>query len=178
VPLADDLEQAASAAAPYGRVTAVLAAEPAAGRRAYLVALGDDDERRWLVLDAEFRPVEERERVRETASIVVLCELAGELAGGGQLEELRAQLAEVRMTEQPPGIEAAEAAALGLERAIGAPPIVASAIYLDEVGAATRRLEEALGDHTSPFANALASSAGTVEAFVADVEGRHALPLR
>jgi hypothetical protein len=46
------------------------------------------------------------------------------------------------------------------------------------VGAATRRLEEALGEHASPFANALASSTGTVEAFVAEVEGRHTLPLR
>jgi hypothetical protein len=178
VALADDLEQVAAAAAPYGEVTAVLAAEPAVGRRAYLVTLGDEDERRWLVLGAELRPVEERERVREAASIVVLCELAGELAGGGRLQELRAQLAEVRMTEQPPGIEAAEDAALALERAIGRPPIVASAAYLDEVGAATRRLEEALGEHASPFANALASSTGTVEAFVSEVEGRHALPLR
>ncbi len=176
--LADDLEQAAAASAPYGDVTAVLAAELTAARRTYLVALGDEDARRWLVLDAELRPVDDHERVREAASIVVLCELAGELAGGGQLEELRAQLAEVRMTEQPPGIESAEEAALALERAIGAPPIVASAAYLDEVGAATRRLEEALGEHASPFANALASSTGTVEAFVAEVEGRHALPLR
>jgi hypothetical protein len=176
--LADDLEQAAAAATPHGEVTAVLAAEPTAGRRAYLVALGDGDARRWLVLDGDFRPVEERESAREAASIVVLCELAGELAGGGQLEGLRSQLAEVRMTEQPPGIEAAEEAALALEHALGAPPIVASAGYLDEVGAATRRLEEALGEHASPFANALASSTGTVEAFVAEVEGRHALPLR
>ena len=176
--LADDLEQAAAAAAMYGEVTAVLAAEPTVGVRTYLVALGDEDARRWLVLDGDLRPVEERERVRETASIVVLCELAGDLAGGGQLEELRGQLAEVRMTEQPQGIEAAEEAALALERAIGAAPIVASAAYLDEVGTATRKLEEALGEHASPFVNALASSTGTVEAFVAEVEERHALPLR
>ena len=70
--LADELESAASAAAAYGEVSAVLAAEPAPGRRAYLVALGGDEARAWLVLDAELRPVEERERVRETASIVVL----------------------------------------------------------------------------------------------------------
>ena len=176
--LADDLEHAAQAAAPHGDVTAVLAAEPMPGRRAYLVALGDGDGRRWLVLDGAFQPVQERERAREAASIVVLCELAGELAGGGQLEELRARLAEVRLTEQPAGIEAAEEAALALERAVGAPPIVASPAYLDEVGAAARRLDEAFGEHASPFANALASSSGTVEAFVAEVEGRHALPLR
>ena len=56
------------------------------------------------------------------------------------------------MTEQPDGIEEAEAAALALEQAIGAPPSVASPAYLDEVGAATRALERALGDHASPFA--------------------------
>ncbi len=176
--LADELERAAAAAAAYGEVSAVLAADPAPGRRAYVVALGGEEDRRWLVLDAELRPAEERDRVREAASIVVLSELAGELAGGGQLEELREQLAQVRITEQPPGIEEAEEAALALERAIGAPPIVASPIYLDDVGIAAGTLERALGDHASPFANALASSAGTVEAFVAEVEGRHVVPLR
>ena len=50
------------------------------------------------------------------------------------------------MTEQPDGIEEAEEAALALERAIGAPPRVASPAYLDAVGAATRRLELALGE--------------------------------
>lgn len=176
--LAVELESAASAAGAYGKVSAVLAAEPAPGRRAYLVAIGAEDDRRWLVLDAELRPVDERGRVRETASIVVLSELAGELAGGGQLEELREHLAAVRLTERPPGIEEAEEAALALERTIGAPPVVASPAYLDEVGAAAAALERTLGDHASAFANALAASAGTVEAFVAEVEDRHVLPLR
>jgi hypothetical protein len=175
--LVEDLEQAAGAAAAFGRVTAVLPAE-ATGQRAYLVALGEDEAREWVVLDAAYLPVVDRESVREVASIVVLCELAGELAGGGQLEELRARLAEVRMTEQTPGIELAEEAALELERAIGAPPVVASPAYLDAVGTATKRLEESLGDYASPFANSLASSAGTVEAFVAEVESRQVAPLR
>jgi hypothetical protein len=130
------------------------------------------------VLDASFRPVGNRERVREVASIVILSELAGELAGGGELEELRSKLAEVRMTESPPGIEEAEEAALALERAIAAPPILASPAYLDAVGARTRELEEALGEQGSPFAASLAASAGTVEAFVAEVESRHGVPLR
>src|SRR5438270_6836428 len=106
--LAEELEAAAAAAAAYGPVTAVLAAEPAPGERTYLVALRDGDERRWLVLDAGLARVEERERVRETASVVVLAELAAELAGGESLEGLRRQLAEVRVVEQPAGIEAAE----------------------------------------------------------------------
>jgi hypothetical protein len=178
VALSEDLEKAAEAASSRGEVSAVLAAEPASGRRAYLVAYGEGDERTWLVLDAAFRPVADRERVREVASIVVLSELAGELAGGGQLEELRSKLAEVRMTESPPGIEEAEEAALELERAIGAPPIVASPDYLDRVGTRTRALEEALGEQGSPFAGSLAASSGTVEAFVAEVEARHLVPLR
>jgi hypothetical protein len=178
VALSEDLVQAAAAGAAQGDVTAVLAAEPASGRRSYLVAFGEEDERAWLVLDASFRPVADRERVREVASIVILSELAGELAGGGELEELRSRLAEVRMTESPPGIEEAEEAALALERAIAAPPIVASPAYLDEVGARTRELEETLGEQGSPFAASLAASAGTVEAFVAEVEARHKVPLR
>lgn len=156
----------------------MLAAEPVSGRRSYLVALGDGDARAWLVLDASFEPVTDREQVREVASIVVLSELAGELAGGGQLEELRSKLAEVRVTESPPGIDEAEEAALALENAIGAAPIVASPAYLDEVGTATRKLEASLGEQGSPFASSLAASSGTVEAFVAEVEARHALPLR
>ena len=84
----------------------------------------------------------------------------------------------MRITESPPGIEEAEEAALELERAIGAPPIVASPAYLDTVGARTRALEEALGEQGSPFAGSLAASSGTVEAFVAEVEARHVVPLR
>jgi hypothetical protein len=178
VALGEELERAAVVAGAFGAVSAVLAAEPASARRAYLVALGEDDGRSWLVLDAELTPVVDRERIREVASIVVLCELAGELAGGGRLEELRARLADLRMTEQPEGIETAEDAALELERAIGAPPQLASPVYLDEIGTATRRLEEALGEHESPFASALAASAGTVEAFVVEVESRQRLSLR
>ena len=94
------------------------------------------------MVDAAGAPVSERGLVREVASIVVMCELAEELSGGGELDELRARLAQLRMTEQPPGIEAAEEAALELERAIGAPPRVASPAFLDAVGAATLALEQ------------------------------------
>jgi hypothetical protein len=176
--LADDLEHAARAAASHGSVSAVLAAEPDSGGRVYLIALGEGDERRWLVLDSAFAPELSRERVRAAASIVVLCELADELAGGGRLEELRARLLQLRTTEQLAGTEAADDAALALEQAIGAPPVVASPAYLDAVGAATRALEQALGEHGSPFADALTSSSGAVAAFVDEVEARHRLPLR
>lgn len=78
--LTDDLERIATAAAPHGAVEAVLAAEPSLGNRTYLVALGGDDDRRWLVLDDAGAPVDERTRVKETASIVALSEVAGDLA--------------------------------------------------------------------------------------------------
>ena len=113
--------------------------------------------------------------MRDTASIVAICELAADLAGGGDLEELRSQLAQVRMVEQPPGIEEAEAAALALERIIGAAPRVASPDYLDAVGAATLELETALGNVSSPFTEALRAGMGAVDEFVRDVERAYKL---
>ena len=175
--LTDDLERIAAAASAHGHVTGVLAAEPSRGRRLYLVALGAEDARRWVVLDDDGTPVDRRDEVRDTASVVALCELAADLAGGGDLEQLRSQLAQVRMVEQPAGIEEAEEAALELERTIGAAPRVASPAYLDAVGAATLGLERALGETTSPFSSAIRSSTGAVEEFVAEVERGYLIPL-
>jgi hypothetical protein len=177
VELAAELERIAGVAAARGPVSAVLAAEPSGRGRLYLVAFGDDDAREWLVLDPDGEPVTDRGVVRETASIVVMSELAEELSGGGQLDELRTRLAQLRMTEQPPGIEEAEDAALELERVVGVPPRVASTAFLDDVGTATRALEEALGQLDSPFASALRSSTGAMDGFMADVETRYKLPL-
>jgi hypothetical protein len=165
--LGDDLERIALAAAAHGEVTGVLAAEPALGRRFYLVALGPEETRRWVVLDD----------AGETASIVAMCELAGDLAGGGDLEQLRSELAQVRMVEQPEGIEEAEEAALALERTIGAPPRLATLAYLDEVGTATIVLERALGETASPFSEAIKGAAAVVEEFVREVERDYLVPL-
>jgi hypothetical protein len=175
--LAEDLGRIAAAATAHGEVAGVLAAEPGGGRRRYLIALGGDESRQWLVLDDAAAPVVDLEDVRDTASIVAMCELTADLAGGGDLEELRSQLAQVRMVEQPPGIEEAEEAALALERIIGAPPRVASPAYLDEVGAATLALERTLGNVTSPFSEALRAGTGAVEEFVRDVERDYKLDL-
>jgi hypothetical protein len=142
-----------------------------------LIAFGADVDRQWLVLDDAGAPVSRRDDVRDTASIVAMCELAGDLAGGGDLETLRSQLARVRMVEQPEGIEEAEEAALALERTIGAPPRLAAPSFLDEVGAATMALERALGETSSPFSSAIRASTGAVEEFVADVERSYLLEL-
>ena len=176
--LADDLARIAGVAAAYGTVVGVLAAEPASGLRLYLVAFETGDERQWLVLDDLGSIVERRDDVREAASIVALCELSAELAGGGDLEQLRAQLVQVRMVEQAPGIEEAEAAALALEHAVGSPPRLATPRYLDDVGAATLALERALGEVASPFTEALRAGTGAVEAFVREVELGYLAALR
>jgi hypothetical protein len=168
--LADDLARIAELAGAYGEVTGVLAAEPAAGDRRYLVAYGSEAGTGWLVVDDGGRPLAHRADVRDTASIVAMCELAGDLAGGGDLDDLRTQLAQLRIVEHPPGIEEAEDAALALERTIGAAPRVATPAYLDEVGAATVVLERALGETASPFSTAIRSATGAVEEFVRDVE--------
>jgi hypothetical protein len=175
--LADDLERIAAAAAAHGHVTAVLAAEPASLLRRYLVALGDGERRRWLVLDDESTVVTRRDEVRDTASIVAMCELAEDLAGGGDLEQLRSQLARVRIVEHPPGIEEAEEAALALERVLGAPPRLATPAFLDAVGAATVALERALGETSSPFSAAIRGATGAVDEFVREVERDYAVAL-
>src|SRR5437588_9741113 len=141
----DDLSAIAAAASasvePGEELGAILAAEPSPGERTYLCAFTTAEEHSWLALAADGAPVTSRDRVREAVSILALCELAEDSAGGGELDDLRGRLLTLRLTEDPPGIEEAEAAALALESAIGTPPRLASPAYLDAVGAATRRLE-------------------------------------
>lgn len=183
VALRDDLDRVAQAAAGLAAegesLLGIVPAEAAPGERRYLCAFGGGEERTWLVLDDAGAPVTDRDAVRRAASVAAMCELAEESAGGGELDELRERLVTLRVTEAPPGIEEAEEAALELQRVIGSPPRVAEPAYLDRVGAATRRLELALGDPgSSPFAEAMKAGVATVEEFVHDVESRYKLPLR
>ena len=181
VALSDDLRGVAEAAEAFAgdgeHVGAVLAAEPSPDERLYLCAFetvdAEERTRTWLVLDAAGTPVTNRAVVREAVSIAALAEVAAERAGGGDLEEFRQQLVQVRVTENPPGVDEAEEAALALERVVGAAPRVASPAYLDEVGAATRRLEQALGEDASPFGRAMASAVTAVDALTAEVESRY-----
>jgi hypothetical protein len=180
VALSDDLERAANVARTFAEdgeeVEAVLAAEPWPGRRYYVCAFragGAAGERTWLVLDADGRPVTNRPAVREAASIAGMAEVAADSAGGGDLEALRQDLVALRVTENPPGIDEAEEAALALERAVGSPPRLATPAYLDEVGAATRRLELALGEGESPFGKAMAAAVAAVDSLTDEVEARY-----
>jgi hypothetical protein len=104
--------------------------------------------------------------------------VAEDSAGGGHLTELRARLAELRETDNPEGIDEAEAAAAALAEALQSEPRVASSAYLDALGSASRRLEQALGESgTSPFAAAMQAALGSVEELASDVEGNYKLPL-
>ncbi|MGH3071165.1 MAG: hypothetical protein ACRDNB_02700 [Gaiellaceae bacterium] len=167
--LADDLERIAS----LSGADAVLAAEAQPGERVYVCAFEEaDGGRTWLAFDGAGEPLADRQRLRDAVSIVALCELAEEAAAGGDLDELRSQLAALRLTENPAGIEEAEEAALELQRVLGAPPTLATPARLDEIGAATRKLEGVLGGATqgSPLAAAMKSAGDVVEALVGDVE--------
>ena len=162
-----DLERIAAAAQQLAAVgeelAGVIPTEPVAGRRVYLCAF-QGVSRTWLALDDGALPVDDRALLRSAVSIAALCELAEESAGGGKLDELRAQLVSLRLTEHPEGIEEAEAAALDLERTLGAAPRLATPAYLDSVGVATRRLEQALGDGLgSPFVEAMKQASVVVE---------------
>jgi hypothetical protein len=160
---------------------AVLAAEPRPGERVYVCAFEEaGGGRTWLAYADGGEPLTDRGLLREAVSIVALCELAEETAGGGDLDELRSQLAALRITENPPGIEEAEEAALELQRVLGAPPALATPERLDAIGAATRRLEAALAGPTqgSPFAAAMKSSGTVVDALYSDVERSYRGELR
>ncbi len=122
--LADELERAAAAAAAYGPVTAVLAAEPVGRPRATSSRSARTRQRRWLVLDAAARA---RRRARAGArGRLDRRPLRARRRARGRRRSSRSCAPSSRrfaMTEQPPGIEEAEEAALALEQAIGAPPV-------------------------------------------------------
>jgi hypothetical protein len=182
VALSDDLERiagvAATFAAPGERVAGILVAEPLGTGRIYLCAYESAAGHAWLAFDAAGATVTDRHAVREAASLSGLCEIAEESAGGGDLPELIARLAEIRRREAPEGIEDAEEAAKALEATVEPPPRLATTAYLDRLGAASRRLEQALGDGTgSPFAAAMQQALPAVEELAAGIERAYKGPL-
>ncbi len=182
--LAAELERVAGLATETGGadgdvVSGVIPTEPAPGRRVFLCAFdGADGLRSWLGVREDGSPVESRTELREAVSIAALCEVAADAAGGGDLDALIASLEELRRTEAPEGIEAAEEAARALRAVLGAPPQVASPARLDEIGAATRQLEREL-DPTgaSPFTAAMKSAQGAVSELQREIEAGYRLPL-
>jgi hypothetical protein len=179
--VAEDVERIASAAVPFaepGEELAGVLVTETLGRRVYLCAFESAGGRAWLAFGADAEPVTDGRLVREAASLAAVCEVAEESAGGGNLPELRARLAELRETANPEGIEEAEAAAASLAETLQPEPRVASGAYLDALGSASRRLEQALGESgASPFASAMQAALGSVEELASDVEGNYKMPL-
>jgi hypothetical protein len=178
VALQEDVDRIAEAAAVFAadgeQLAGVLAAEPPAGGRVYLCAFKAGDDLTWLALDERGDPVTDKEHVRAAASLVALCEVAEESAGGGELDELLSRLAALRLTENPPGIDQAEEAVIALQRTLGGTPRLATPEFLDEVGSAAKRLEESLGETSgSPFVEAMKHASGVVEALTADIESNY-----
>lgn len=159
---------------PGERLAGVLIAEPGDGERVYLCAFDTGEGRRtWLALDAVGEPVSSKRLVRDAASIAALCELAEEMTGGGDLDDLLSRLVALRMTEAPAGIEEAEDAVRDLQQSIDPPPRIASPAYLDRVGLATHRLEQALGEAGSPFAEGMKHAMAAVERLTDEIEGNY-----
>ena len=101
-------------------MSAVLAAEPLPGRRVYLCAFeSETGENRGSSSTVTARRLERRD-IRDAVAIAALCEIAEESAAGGDLDELLGQLVALRITEQPEGIDEAEAAVRALQHTIGA----------------------------------------------------------
>ncbi len=180
--LSEDLRLVADAAVLYAGpgedLSAVIPTAPAEGERIYLCAFSRDDSQSWVALDSSGEPVVDRRLVRDAVAIAAMCELAEETAGGGNIAELRAQLAALREKERPEGIEAAEEAAAALEELIAGDVRIASPRYLDDVGAAARSLELALGEPgQSPFVEAMKQAGLTVDGLAADIERNYKLEL-
>jgi hypothetical protein len=183
VALADDLEHAAASALAHAgagdAVSGVLATEPAPGRRLYVCSVdGADGTRAWVAVDADGALVASRADVRAAVSIAALCEVAVDAAGGGDLDGLIASLADLREREAPEGIEDAEDAARALREVVGAPPQLATPGRLDEIGVATRRLEQELDPGgPSPFSAALKAAQGAVQELQREVEAGYLVAL-
>ena len=180
--LAQDLERialaAAAFAAPGETVTGVVAAEPAGSARVYLCAYESGETQSWLAFDDAAEPVASRRAVRDAVSLSALCEVAEEVAGGGDLPQLRARLAELRETEMPEGIEEGEQAAAALDAVLQPQPRLATPDYLDAIGTASRQLEQALGDEAgSPFASAMQQALPAVEELANAVVRAYKRPL-
>jgi hypothetical protein len=180
--LGDDLRRIAEVAVGYAgpgeELSAVIPTEGAGGARIYLCSYAAGDAKTWLAFDADGAPVRDRRSLRDAVSIACMCELAEETAGGGNLPELRAQLATLRETEDPVEIGDAEEAAAELEQTVGDGLRVASPAYLDQIGAATRRLEVALGEQgASPFLETMKQAGLTIDGLAADIEEHYKLEL-
>lgn len=182
--LGDELEQIAEQAREHAEdeevLVVVIPAEPADGTRVYLCAFSSaEDSRTWLALDRSGATIADRALVHEAVTVAALCELAEESAAGGDLDGFEARLAELAQAEGADLVADAQNALAELRAVLVPPPRIASPVYLDRIGLATRRFEQALGEiGSSPFAEAMKQGSTAVEGLAAEVEGSYKALLR
>ena len=175
--LSDDLEQIAEAAAAFAapgeRVTGILAAEPLRSGRVFLCAYATGDERpAWLALDADGAPVASlSRRARSREARRALRGRGGERGWRRPAAAARSGCASSARPRRRRGSRRRRLAAAELAETLEAEPRLATTDYLDRIGAAARRLEQALGDDAgSPFAAAMQQALPAVDEVAAEVE--------
>lgn len=170
--LEQELETTLAAAGRHARAgehaVAVMATEPAAGARIYVVAFAAGDDLGYVALDGMGAPVTDRRLVKDAVALAAMAERAEEVSGATAAEELVARFGEAaavlrRMgdTEGADAAEAVIAAAGGLADAASGPR-VATPQFLDRMAALAAELAAAL-DAFVPHAERLPeASKGTV----------------
>ena len=139
---------------------AVIATEPAAGTRVYVVAFAAGGELAYIALDEEGALVSNRRLVRDAVSLAALAERAEEVSGATAADELLARFGEAAVALHSAGRDDAAAAAEAVSAAIGrladaaTGPRPATPGFLDRIAALSADLAGAL-DAFVPFAEQL-----------------------
>jgi hypothetical protein len=151
--LEHELESTLAAAGRHARndeqPVAVIATEPATGRRVYVVAFAAGDDLAYIALDDAGAPVPDRRLVRDAVALAALAERAEEVSGATAAEELIARFTEAGERLRRGDADAAAAAdavvaAAGRLADAATGPRPATAQYLDRMAALAAELAAAL----------------------------------
>ena len=139
---------------------AVIATEPAAGTRVYVVAFAAGGDLAYIALDDGGSPVSDRRLVRDAVALAALAERAEEVSGATAADELLARFGEAAVALRSAGRDDAAAAAEAVSAATGrlaaaaTGPRPATPGFLDRIAALSAELAGAL-DAFVPFAEQL-----------------------
>jgi hypothetical protein len=170
--LEQELESMLAAAGRHARgdeqAVAVIATEPATGRRVYIVAFAAGDDLAYLALDDAGVPVPDRRLVRDAVALAALAERAEEVSGATAAEDLIARFTEAgeqlrRGDADAAAAAAADAVAAAAGRLADAAtgPRPATAQYLDRMAALAAELAAALDAFVPHAMRILEASVGT-----------------
>jgi hypothetical protein len=158
------LAAAGRLAQPGEQAVAVMATEPAAGERVYVVAFAAGEDLGYVALDAAGAPVSDRRLVKDAVSLAALAERAEEVSGATAAEELMGRFDEASAVLGRMGDRAAAAAAAAVVTAArslaegASGPRAATPQFLDRMAALAAELAAAL-DAFFPLAERLPDAA-------------------